>query len=118
MSPDGWNIRAIMYSFATDNYKENDRLTTPMQQTELEITNKLGLHARAAAKVVSVASRYSAGIRLATEKQEVDGKSIMGLLMLGAGKGTVVRVSVNGPDEEQALAELRELFERRFDEEE
>lgn len=89
-----------------------------MQETELEIINKLGLHARAAAKVVSVASRYSASIRISNAKQEVDAKSIMGLLMLGAARGTALRVKVDGEDEDAALAELQSLFERRFDEEE
>lgn len=89
-----------------------------MQQIELKVINKLGLHARAAAKVVSVASRYSAAIRIGNDKQEVDAKSIMGLLMLGAARGTTLNVTVDGEDEEAALGELRDLFERRFDEEE
>lgn len=88
-----------------------------MLETELEIRNKLGLHARAAAKVVAVASRYSARITLIRDDKEVDGKSIMGLLTLGAARGTLLRARVEGEDESEALAELQDLFRRRFDEE-
>lgn len=88
-----------------------------MREESLEVINRLGLHARAAAKVVSVASRYCATIRIVKGDREVDAKSIMGLLMLGASRGTWLGVRVEGQDEEQALAELRDLFARRFDEE-
>lgn len=89
-----------------------------MREVELEIGNKLGLHARAAAKVVAVASRYDARIRIRKGEQAVDAKSIMGLLMLGAGRGTRLTVTLEGDDEDAALAELQTLFEQRFDEEE
>lgn len=89
-----------------------------MREVELEIGNKLGLHARAAAKVVAVASRYDARIRIHKGEQAVDAKSIMGLLTLGAGRGTSLTVTLEGDDEDAALAELQALFERRFDEEE
>lgn len=89
-----------------------------MREVELEIGNKLGLHARAAAKVVAVASRYDARIRVCKGEQAVDAKSIMGLLMLGAGRGTSLTITLEGDDEDAALAELQALFDRRFDEEE
>ena len=87
-----------------------------MREASLEVTNILGLHARAAAKVVSVASRYSARIRILKDDREVDAKSIMGLLMLGAAKGTRLTVRVEGEDEIQAMEELTDLFTRKFDE--
>ena len=87
-----------------------------MLEAELEISNVLGLHARAAAKVVSVASRYSARIRIIKEDREVDAKSIMALLMLGAARGTSLLVRVDGDDEISAMQELTELFTRKFDE--
>lgn len=88
-----------------------------MLETTLEITNQLGLHARAAAKVVAIASRYNARIRVHQGEQAVDAKSIMGLLTLGAGQGSHLVITVDGEDEEQALADLTDLFQRRFDEE-
>jgi phosphocarrier protein NPr/phosphocarrier protein len=88
-----------------------------MLETQLEISNKLGLHARAAAKVVAIASRYHARIRVQQDEQSVDAKSIMGLLTLGAGQGSHLVITVDGDDEEQALADLTDLFQRRFDEE-
>lgn len=89
-----------------------------MREETLTIINRLGLHARAAAKVVSVASRYDSHIRILHNGREVDAKSIMALLMLGAARGTDLCVRVEGGDEDQAMAELQDLFERRFDEEE
>ncbi|MCU5781942.1 phosphotransferase system [Alcanivorax balearicus MACL04] len=89
-----------------------------MIERELTIINKLGLHARAAAKVVSVASRYSCTIQVLHNERQVDAKSIMGLLTLGAAKGTSLRVRVDGDDEQPAMEELADLFARRFDEEE
>jgi phosphotransferase system HPr (HPr) family protein len=89
-----------------------------MQEVRLEIINKLGLHARAAAKIVSVASRYDARITVSHNGKTVDAKSIMGLMMLGAARGTEVDVSAEGTDESAALQELQQLFAHRFDEEE
>lgn len=88
-----------------------------MLETELLVDNVLGLHARAAAKVVSVASRYSARIRIISGEREVDAKSIMALLMIGAARGTTLHVRVDGDDEADAMSELRDLFARKFDEE-
>ncbi|KAF0808052.1 phosphotransferase system [Alcanivorax xiamenensis] len=87
-----------------------------MIEKELTIINKLGLHARAAAKVVSVASRYSCTIQVLHNERRIDAKSIMGLLTLGAAKGTSLTVRVDGDDEQPAMEELTDLFARRFDE--
>lgn len=89
-----------------------------MIEKQLDIINKLGLHARAAAKVVSVASRYDSRIHVLNNGKPVDAKSIMGLLMLGAAKGSSVTFQVEGNDEIAAMEELTDLFARRFDEEE
>lgn len=83
---------------------------------ELTVTNRLGLHARAAAKVVSVASRFDACIRVRSGGREVDAKSIMGLLTLAATQGTVLHCTVSGAHAQQALDELAALFQRHFDE--
>jgi len=89
-----------------------------MIEKQLDIINKLGRHARAAAKVVSVASRYESRIHVIHNGNPIDAKSIMGLLMLGAAKGTSVTFQVDGNDETAAMEELTDLFGRRFDEEE
>ncbi|ASK34923.1 HPr family phosphocarrier protein [Alloalcanivorax mobilis] len=89
-----------------------------MIEQDLTVINKLGLHARAAAKVVSVASRYSCTIQVQHQQRLIDAKSIMGLLTLGAAKGTTLRVRVDGADEQPAMGELTDLFARRFDEDE
>ncbi|MEQ3637744.1 HPr family phosphocarrier protein [Alcanivorax sp.] len=87
-----------------------------MIEKQLDVINKLGLHARAAAKVVSVASRYNSSILVLHKTQTIDAKSIMGLLMLGAAKGSSITFRVEGDDEQQAMDELKDLFSRRFDE--
>ena len=87
-----------------------------MIEKKLDVINKLGLHARAAAKVVSVASRYDSSILVLHKSQTIDAKSIMGLLMLGAAKGSSVTFQVEGEDEQHAMDELEDLFARCFDE--
>ena len=89
------------------------------QQTvsrEIVIVNRLGLHARAAAKFVSAAQGFAARIRLRHGEREVDGKSIMGLLMLAAAKGTRLQLNATGHDAEQAADRLEELIMSRFGE--
>jgi phosphocarrier protein HPr len=81
------------------------------------IVNPLGLHARAAAKFVHAASGFSARIRVARGERDMDGKSIMGLLLLAAAQGCLITISASGADEEQALAALCALVSRGFDEE-
>jgi len=85
-------------------------------QCDVVIINKLGLHARAAAKFVSCAAAYSSSVRAGREGRFVDGKSIMSVMMLAAGKGTTLQLEIQGEDEEAALAALRTLIENRFDE--
>jgi phosphocarrier protein len=80
------------------------------------IVNALGLHARAAARFVHLASGFTSSIRVGRNGREMDGKSIMGLLLLSASQGTTVTISADGVDEHDALAALRGLVERGFDE--
>jgi phosphocarrier protein len=87
-----------------------------MKSCSISILNALGLHARAAAKFVHTAGRFSAHIRVARGEREVDGKSIMGLLLLAAAQGTSIRISADGPDEADALSALCDLVTRGFDE--
>ncbi len=89
-----------------------------MQEKELLIINKLGLHARAAAKLIGVTSRFSSEITLVKEGREVDGKSIMSVMMLAASKGTTLTVKTSGDDEAQALTAIETLINNRFDEDE
>lgn len=89
-----------------------------MIRRPLRIINKLGLHARAASKLASVASQYKAEITLTRDGQEVSGKSIMGIMMLGAGRGTELELIADGSDEEAAAEALAELVENRFGEKE
>lgn len=87
-----------------------------MIERDLEIKNKLGLHARAAAKLVHTAARFKADIKIRKGDEEVDGKSILGILLLAAGRGSVVTVRAAGDDENDALNAVQELIERKFDE--
>jgi phosphocarrier protein HPr len=83
----------------------------------LEIKNKLGLHARAAAQLVQLASQFDIEITVGKEGQVVNGKSIIGLMMLAAAQGTAIEVSIAGPQAEQALAAIEDLIARKFNEE-
>ena len=83
----------------------------------LTIINKLGFHARAAAKFVRAAACYKSEVTLIKDGQQANGKSIMGVLMLGAGKGSVVTLSVRGEDQEAAFYELKKMIADRFGEE-
>ena len=74
-----------------------------MQQREVEIINKLGLHARAAAKLTQLAAKYQCDVSLARNGRKVNAKSIMGVMMLAAGKGSRVMLETDGPDETEAL---------------
>ncbi len=89
-----------------------------MKKKELLIENKLGLHARAAAQIVKSASAYTSKITLSKDGLEVDGKSIMGIMMLAAAKGSSVMLQVNGEDEGAALSGLEQLFKDKFGEKE
>jgi phosphocarrier protein len=87
-----------------------------MTTAEVSISNRLGLHARAAAKFVHVATRFRSHIRVARDHRVIDGKSIMGILLLAAPCGAFITISADGPDETEALAELRRLVESGFGE--
>jgi len=80
------------------------------------VTNPLGLHARAAARFVHTASAFASSIRIGRDGRETDGKSIMGILLLSAAQGTSIVITANGIDEAEAVASLRALVERGFDE--
>ena len=83
---------------------------------DIPIINKLGLHARAAAKLVHTAARFSSEIKLRKGTEEVDAKSILGILLLAAAKGTTVTVTATGSDESEALDSIERLIQARFDE--
>ncbi|HEX8586954.1 HPr family phosphocarrier protein [Pseudomonas sp.] len=88
-----------------------------MPALQITIINKLGLHARAAAKFVGVAGKYPCQIRVGrTPETMVDGKSIMAVMMLAAGKGTEIHLSTEGDEAEAALNGLQELINNKFDE--
>ena len=89
-----------------------------MLQTEAEIVNKLGLHARAAAKLTEVAGGFAAEVWLSRNGRRVNAKSIMGVMMLAAGKGSIVSIEAEGEDAEGALAAVVRLIAERFGEEE
>ena len=83
----------------------------------LEIKNRLGLHARAAAQLVQVASKFESEITVTKDDQVVNGKSIIGLMMLAAAQGTQIEVMAEGPDAEAALAAIEGLVDDKFNEE-
>jgi len=88
-----------------------------MIERETEIVNRLGLHARAAAKLVHTAGAYQARVTVAKDGEEVDAKSILGVLLLAAGQGSSVTVRCEGEDEEEAMRAVTTLIANRFDEE-
>jgi len=83
---------------------------------ELVVQNKMGIHARPAAMIVRVTNRYKADVFVEKDDEQVNGKSIMGLMMLAAGKGSKVKFTATGDDAVQMLTELEQLFARKFDE--
>jgi len=89
-----------------------------MTDMAVTIVNKLGLHARAAAKFVTLASSFNSDIQLSRGSQVVNGKSIMGVMMLAAAKGTQLTLRISGEDEADAFNQLSELIENKFGENE
>ena len=87
-----------------------------MQQRDVEIVNKLGLHARPSAKLTQLASSFRSNVFMARNGRRVNAKSIMGVMMLAAAKGTTVTVDTAGPDEDEALAAVAKLFADMFGE--
>lgn len=87
-----------------------------MPTREFTVTNKLGIHARPAAQFVKTASRFSCDIQVEKDDEQADGKSIMGLMMLAAGNGSILVVTTDGDDADDALDALGALIERNFEE--
>ena len=89
-----------------------------MQQQEVEIVNKLGLHARASAKLTETAGRYKAAVWVSRNGKRVNAKSIMGVMMLAAAKGSRIMIETDGPDEAEAMVAVAQLVAQRFGESE
>jgi phosphocarrier protein HPr len=87
-----------------------------MVKREIKVTNKLGLHARASAKLTQMASKYQSQVFLARNGRRVNAKSIMGVMMLAAGIGSTVELETEGPDEAEACDALEKLFADKFGE--
>lgn len=99
-------------------YRKGNRAAQAQKlEKELTVVNRLGLHARPAAMFVRIATRHRAEIWVSKEGEEVNGKSIMGLMMLAAGQGSKLRIRCDGPDADKALEELEELIKTGFNEE-
>jgi len=107
---------------ATENSEDsssrsNTASATPQQLTrELVVQNKMGIHARPAAMIVRITNRYKSDVFVEKDSEQVNGKSIMGLMMLAAAKGSRVKFLATGLDAAQILDELEDLFARKFDE--
>ena len=97
----------------------NRRASGPSQKIEKEVTiiNRLGLHARPAAMFVRIASRFRSEVWVAKEGEQINGKSIMGLMMLAAGQGSKLTIKCEGPDADKVMEELEELIQKKFSEE-
>ncbi len=87
-----------------------------MIEREIPVTNKLGLHARASAKLVQLLSGYRSSAKMVAKGREIDAKSIMGVMMLAAAQGSTVLMKIDGEDEAQAMDAVVDLFARNFDE--
>jgi len=87
-----------------------------MVKKDFTILNKLGIHARPAAQFVKIANRFQADIFVERDGEEIDGKSIMGVMMLAAGHGSVITVTADGTDESAAIAAIGDLILRKFEE--
>src|ERR687894_2692384 len=85
-------------------------------EKEVTIVNRLGMHARPAAMFVRIASRFRSEIWVEKEGEQINGKSIMGLMMLAAGQGSKLRIRCEGPDAERAIEELEQLIAAKFNE--
>lgn len=87
-----------------------------MVEKILVVRSKMGIHARPAAMIVRLTSKFKGEVWFEKDQEQVNGKSIMGLMMLAAGHGSKIRVTVQGPEGAQLAQQLEELFERKFDE--
>ena len=98
-------------------YRRSNRAAALQKvEKEISIVNRLGLHARPAAMFVRIASRYRSEIWVSKEGEEVNGKSIMGLMMLAAGQGSKLSIRCEGPDAEKAIEDLEQLIIAKFNE--
>ncbi len=96
---------------------KNETTATDQQHVkELVVQNKMGIHARPAAMIVRITNKFKADVFVEKDEEQVNGKSIMGLMMLAAGKGSKVKFLANGDGAPQMLGELEQLFARKFDE--
>ena len=91
-----------------------DARRTPLKEVQLLIRNQLGLHARACALFVKTATRYKSEVFVSRDDLEVNGKSIMGVMMLAAEEGAIIKVRAQGPDEDAAIAALKDLVDGKF----
>ena len=96
--------------------KSDTTSANPQLIKELLVQNKMGIHARPAAMVVRITNKFKADVFVEKDEEQVNGKSIMGLMMLAAGKGSKVKFIASGEDAAQMLDELEQLFARKFDE--
>ena len=96
--------------------KSDTPAANPQIVKELVVQNKMGVHARPAAMIVRITNKFKADVFVEKDEEQVNGKSIMGLMMLAAGKGSKVKFLASGDDAPQMLAELEQLFARKFDE--
>ena len=90
--------------------------TSQQISKELVVQNKMGIHARPAAMIVRITNKFKADVFVEKDEEQVNGKSIMGLMMLAAGKGSIVKFIVSGTDAQAMVNELEALFARKFDE--
>ena len=96
--------------------KSDTTPASPQLIKELLVQNKMGIHARPAAMIVRITNKFKADVFVEKDEEQVNGKSIMGLMMLAAGKGSKVKFLASGTDAQQMLDELDQLFIRKFDE--
>jgi phosphocarrier protein len=101
---------------ARNLHRHSETTQVRMLEREITITNRLGLHARASAKLVQALHGFQAATVIAYRGKEINAKSIMGVMMLAAGVGAKIHLRTDGPDEEAAMAVMVDLFERKFDE--
>ena len=109
-------VKTVLYTTAAPKCRQNSLPT--MIKKDVTIVNKLGLHARAAAKLVSLAANFDCDFYVAKEGREVNGKSIMGVMMLAASKNSTITLITNGEEEQQAITAIEQLVLDRFGEEE
>jgi len=96
--------------------RKRDETSQHKTTRELTILNKLGMHARPSAQFVKTCSRFRCDVWVEKDGEQVNGKSIMGLMMLAAGMGSTLKVTCDGPDADRALEEIEALIARKFDE--